>query len=367
LTSFKRNFLIGAIYITAALAALAALAVAGRGQGCTPPIYQGYPSSCSTLNIRWLNQDSSSLIDHFEVYIGSQLRGTAPGNALGFSDSVGCSFGATYTIRQVMRSGATCQTVTTGSAPHTRPCDICGGAGVAGLFGAANGANWRDFQTADSISVGGSGVDMVEGEAFGRFVGVDSNGRLRLDTTLLGMSIEVAGNPCGIFYVNPRQVNFHIPANIAPGVQQVQVTTSSGQILRGTVNIQPENAPGIFTTSGNGVGSAVQVWYLVKANGVAGYYNPGQLPAVTIGDQLYLILFGTGVKSSYSTLLINGQQIDSVYTGPTLYLGQAQFNYPIPFSLYSALSASPTAVVRVWRSADKSNGFWDSQPVEIRR
>jgi uncharacterized protein (TIGR03437 family) len=349
-------------------ACLGIASATAQAQTCTPPLYQGYPSSCSTLNIRWLNRDSSTLIDRFEIYIGAQLRGSVPGNALSFSDPVGCNFGAIYTIRQVMKSGARCETVTSGpNAPHTRPCDICGGPGVVGIFGSANGASWRDFQTADSIAVGGSGVDMVEGEAYGRFIGLDGNGRLRLSTMLLGMSIEVAGNPCGLFYVSPRQVNFHVPENIAPGVQSVQVTTASGQILRGTVNIQPENAPGIFTKSGNGFGEAVQLWLLVRANGAQSFHNPGAVPAPVAGDQLFLILFGTGVSSRYSSLVVSGMQIDSTYTGKTQFLGQTQFNFPIPFSLYSALSAQLTAVVRVWRDGDKNNGFWDSQPVLINR
>src|SRR5438876_1151994 len=98
--------------------------VGAQSQTCTPPTYQGFPSSCSTINLRWLNRDALSLIDHYEILRGGTKVGDVPGNAISYSDAVGCSFGAVYTIKQVMKSGASCQTVTSGMPPHTKPCDM---------------------------------------------------------------------------------------------------------------------------------------------------------------------------------------------------------------------------------------------------
>src|SRR5215470_13721012 len=94
---------------------------------CTPPLYQGYPSSCSNINLRWLNRDPISSIDHYEIYRGGIKVGDAPASAISFSEPVGCAFSSSYIIKQVMKSGATCQTATAGDPPHTKPCDLCAG------------------------------------------------------------------------------------------------------------------------------------------------------------------------------------------------------------------------------------------------
>lgn len=96
-----------------------------RAQSCTPPLFQGYTSSCTVIPLRWLNRDPIAAIDHYEVWRGGVKVGEAPASALGFSDPVGCSFGAVYTIVQHNRNGSQCQTVTTGNPPHSRHCDQC--------------------------------------------------------------------------------------------------------------------------------------------------------------------------------------------------------------------------------------------------
>src|SRR5262249_49437169 len=99
---------------------------------CTPPLYQGFPSSCSNINLRWLNRDPISLIDHYEIYRDNVQVGQAPASAISFAEPVGCAFSAVYTIKQVMKSGVSCQTVTAGDPPHTKPCDLCAGGGNPG-------------------------------------------------------------------------------------------------------------------------------------------------------------------------------------------------------------------------------------------
>ena len=106
---------------------------------CTPPLYQGYPSACANINLRWLNQNPISLIDHYEIFRGGVKVGEAPASAISWSEPVGCSFAARYIIKQVMRSGASCSTETTGNAPHTKPCDLCtGGQAVLNLVSSAS-------------------------------------------------------------------------------------------------------------------------------------------------------------------------------------------------------------------------------------
>ena len=70
------------------------LPVAEAQTTCTPPLFQGYPSSCANINLRWLNQNPISLIDHYEIFRGGVKVGDAPGNAITWSEAVGCGFGA---------------------------------------------------------------------------------------------------------------------------------------------------------------------------------------------------------------------------------------------------------------------------------
>lgn len=357
MTRLKRDLLILTILHAAlAIAGLVALFVAeGMAQTCTPPLFQGWPSSCSVINLRWLNRDNSSLIERYEIYIGAQLRGTAPGNALSFSDPVGCGFGANYIIRQVMKSGATCQTLTTGG-PHTGPCSTCNnsGAGVS-IVSAANfrGSVSRGALVSAFSDPGVSFTDRPE---------VASS--IPLPTSLGGVSVEADGRLCGIAAVTAGQINFVLPDDLPTGPTEVGVTIntlrSPGRFF-GRAQLNP-NAPGIFTANATGEGAAASLWLRVDAKGNQRYHAPGTLPPLIASDQVFLILYGTGIHEANAELILsNGRRYPSFHSLATVFPGLWQLAFGVPIGEVWAGQVSGFVRVPV------AQGFFDSQGFDLKR
>ncbi len=296
---------------------------------CTPPLYQGYPSGCSSINLRWLNRDPVSQIDRYEIYRGGVKIGEAPGNAISFSDNVGCSFGAVYTIRQVMKSGASCQTVTTGNQPHTKPCDLCPGGGGAGTLNVVSAASFNPPVAPGSIATIFASAGQTLTSATAPAVGTTP------PTTISGTQVLVNGTATGLFYVSPNQINFLMPQS-AIGTVNLSVIGSNGQRTDGAVLTAPN--PAIFTANSraNGVAAALvttdgrSFQRVADANGNATPIrvgNPGQ-PA-------YLILFGTGLKTQGPMQVkIGGRDCNVAWSGAhPSFAGLDQVNVQLPDSL----------------------------------
>ncbi len=299
----------------------------GAQSTCTPPLFQGYPSSCSNINLRWLNRDPISLIDHYEIFRGGAKVGEAPANAISFTEPVGCGFGATYTIRQVMRSGATCQTVTTGNPPHTKPCDLCTGGGS--LLNLVNSASFSSPVGSNSIST----IFAVPGQSLTSVTA--SANSLPLPQNLLGTQLFINGAPADLFYVSPTQINFLMP-QVNAGAINVVVTGSNGERTEGSALTGPN--PAIFTANSNGNGvAAAQVTTdgqryqrIYDANRVA-------MPvSVSVnGQPNYLILYGTGIGNQNNVeVKIGGQSCQVTYAGASSgFPGVDQINVRLPESL----------------------------------
>jgi uncharacterized protein (TIGR03437 family) len=141
----------------------------------------------------------------------------------------------------------------------------------------------------------------------------------------------------------PNQVNFLIPA-IIPG--QVEITIGN---QRGLLSIASK-APGIFTADASGQGIPAGVLVRVKADGTQVYEsvaqfdaNAGRFLPVTIdlgpeGEQVYLVIFGTGWRQpsvAENTLVyIGGVKAAVQYTGAQgSFDGLDQMNILIPREL----------------------------------
>jgi len=323
----KEATLIRLIGIVAILTLLA-FALSVEAQTCTLRP-QGYVGGCSNVNVLWFTQTPQSSISHFNL---NTFAGgfTVPNTARSFSIPTSCSSGGQVIITEVRTNGTTCTVQYSGNLPHNRPCDQCGA--VGGGLSVANGASWGAFQTEDSIAVLGTDSDLITGTGQAGAV---------LPFNLLGLTVEVAGQPAGLFYVSPRQVNFWIPRGIPQGIQAVTVTTPDGRLFRGTANLQPET-PAIFTETGNGQGYAKATW----------------------GDG-YVSLWGTGFKSPWTTLyLSDGRRIDATYSGEAPgYYGLTQHNFPI-----SRPALALGAFVRSWVNPCRciEQGFRDSNGFDLR-
>ncbi len=109
-------------------------------------------------------------------------------------------------------------------------------------------------------------------------------------------------------FVSPDQINFTIPAATSVGVAKVIATTSEGEKISASVQIQPV-APGIFTLDGTGKGLATATAVRIGGDGrptavlafeCADAGACGALPIDVAHGSVVVSFFGTGVRNRSS-------------------------------------------------------------------
>jgi uncharacterized protein (TIGR03437 family) len=149
-------------------------------------------------------------------------------------------------------------------------------------------------------------------------------------TRLVVRDVEGVEREASIFYVSPTQVNYLIPGETAGGPAILTVTSASGAISISPLQISAV-APALFAANADGRGVAAA--YLIRRS-VGGFdtfepvavYDParGAFTARPIafgspGEELYLVLFGTGIRSLSSlagvSALIGGSAAEVIYAG----------------------------------------------------
>ena len=141
-----------------------------------------------------------------------------------------------------------------------------------------------------------------------------------------------------ISYVSPTQINFQIPTGLATGAGSVSIS-AGGNTIPSKINIQPVypnlfllNAGGLAAANvirtHNGVNTTEQVYQTLNGAVVAA-------PIALNGDQVYLVLYGSGLGSATSaTASVGGASATVAYSGPQgTYAGLDQYNVLIPSSL----------------------------------
>lgn len=318
-----------AILVVVVFIALA-FAVEASGQSCIPPISQGSvnaPGNCHQLTIRFLNQQSSFLIDHYETrWTVDGVRHTLPGSALSDTrNDLPGGASSQLEITQFNKNGATCSMVTTTSpAPHAAPCGSSAGSGIS----IVSSANFRQGVSRKTLvsafpDPGQTFTDRSEHAA-----------TIPLPTTLAGVSVEANGQLCGIVDATPGQLNILLPANLPEGPLEVPIVVNStrGTVTRfsGRAQVNPQSV-GIFTRNATGQGVAAFVWLVVSINGQQRYFAPGALPVIAGSDAVFLLLFGTGINTNSGELrLTNGRTFATVYLGDTVFPGLNQLTFRIP-------------------------------------
>jgi uncharacterized protein (TIGR03437 family) len=138
-----------------------------------------------------------------------------------------------------------------------------------------------------------------------------------LPTQLAGNSVRVrdsAGNErlAPLFFVSAGQINYQLPVGAASGSAIVTVSNGNGVVTTNSILVTSV-APGLFTANANGQGVPAGVALRVKPNGTQSYEPLAQFDATqsrfvpaaidvygvfppNINDQIYLILFGTGLR-----------------------------------------------------------------------
>ncbi len=142
--------------------------------------------------------------------------------------------------------------------------------------------------------------------------------------------------PAPLYYVSSSQILYLIPAGTATGTAQIAIGTQRSSIeIEGT-------APGIYSANQTGRGVAAASFVRVTARGVRTdglLFDPVTradtgVPAAA-GDQIYLILYGTGLRGGAATATI--ADISVPVAGPVAlsqYQGLDQINLgPVPLRI----------------------------------
>ncbi|MFN7919420.1 MAG: pectin acetylesterase-family hydrolase [Bryobacteraceae bacterium] len=160
-------------------------------------------------------------------------------------------------------------------------------------------------------------------------------------TTLGGTQVTVTDSRgtarlAPLYYVSATQLAFLIPAGTANGTARVAVGSQQG-----TVTVEAA-APGIYTANQTGRGVAAAAYTRVTARGARTddfIFSPttgadSGVP-VAAGDQVYLILYGTGMRGSEATATVGGVGVPVAGpVGHPLYPGVDQINLgPLPLRI----------------------------------
>lgn len=160
---------------------------------------------------------------------------------------------------------------------------------------------------------------------------------LPLPTELAGLRVRVRDSggmerEAGLLYVAPNQINYVVPAGTANGTATITVVRDGNNISAGTVTIE-SFVPGLFSADASGQGVAAAVIMRRNAAGqdsfepvarfdiASGRFIPVPIDFGAESDQLFLILFGTGLRGRTSaqaaSAVIGGTDAEVIFTGAT--------------------------------------------------
>lgn len=181
---------------------------------------------------------------------------------------------------------------------------------------------------------------------------------LPLPQTLGGITVKIIDSVgverfASLLFISPLQINFITPAGMAPGAATVVIV--NGMVETSAAAIQVADiAPAIFTANASGTGLPAAQFLRVRADGASSYEPVAQFDAglnqylavpVDLGtapgattDEVFLILFGTGVRHRNSegsvAAKIGDVAAEVLYAGAQGSLvGLDQLNLRIPRSL----------------------------------
>jgi uncharacterized protein (TIGR03437 family) len=174
-----------------------------------------------------------------------------------------------------------------------------------------------------------------------------------LPTTLGGVTVKVkdsenVDHDAPLFFVSSGQVNYLVPSGAGVGPANVAIVKDGVPIASGEVAITA-TAPGVFTADSSGGGPPAAVLLRVRGEeqtieAVTRFdeelkkFVPLPIDLGPEGDQVFLILFGTGFRSANAqssiTAMIGDEQADIPFAGGLAgFAGLDQANIRLPRSL----------------------------------
>lgn len=191
-----------------------------------------------------------------------------------------------------------------------------------------------------------------------------------LPLSLSDVSVLVDGRQARLFFVSPNQINYQIPSDAPSGLANVVVSKSGEVVSQGTILVS-NVALSLFTADASGQGAPAGLLLRIKANGEQVYeslvrFDAAQnklVPAAIVrraGEQLYLILFGSGLRNAPNSdgntangvaesveVTIGGVNAPVIYAGVAPgYVGLEQINIRIPDAAASNPNSAVTVKVR---------------------
>ncbi len=142
--------------------------------------------------------------------------------------------------------------------------------------------------------------------------------QIPLPTELAGTTVKITDKLgverfAPLFFVSPTQVNYLIPAGVATGYVTVTIRNANG--VQATEHAQIlDFAPGLLGANADGRGASVGVVLRLGEDGSVHFeptayfdpeqnkYVPKEIDLGAAGDQVFLVLFGTGLRNGDSTL-----------------------------------------------------------------
>lgn len=219
----------------------------------------------------------------------------------------------------------------------------------AGAAAVVSAASYNSQQLASNSIAVAWGANLATGTAIATTI---------LPTTLAGASIKVtdatgAERLAPLFFASPNQINYLIPSGTAVGPALITINSTNGNIATDEIQIA-KVSPGLFSADGTGKGLAAAVVLRIKSDGKQAYEPVGQFDPVqnrlaalpidlgpdqgNASDQVFLILFGTGLRNRTSLadvkVRIGGVDLPATFAGAQGNLsGVDQINVLLPRSL----------------------------------
>jgi uncharacterized protein (TIGR03437 family) len=161
-----------------------------------------------------------------------------------------------------------------------------------------------------------------------------------LPTTLGGVNVTIGGLAAGLSYVSPSQINLVLPSGVPAPASELLFSYNNGTLAASGAALIQTVAPGLFSANGSGSGLAAGDWQRYSSSGQLLASNSLSVP-INFGnptDQVYLILYGTGIRHAGSTsavsVTVGGQAGQVTYAGAQgSYEGLDQVNILLPHSL----------------------------------